>query len=342
MNFELDEDTILLRDSIRDLGKHKAESVRDWQSARALPVAWLNELEEMGLLAMRVPEDEGGAGLSTLAALAVLQELGAFCASTAVSVAVHNMLGLGLGAAGGPGLIGLARGVEASEAAGGFAVQGVDPVAIGATGSSRLAVVASVKGNRIPMLVSRNDAVGGARSRTLGLRAADIGSVSFDGAPAIALRGELAAAQTDLRLALGFIAAGIGRAALAEGTRYAMERQQFGKPIAKFQAIQWKLADLATGLDAAELMLGLAAARTDSARPAAAARATLAAVQSVTLGCSDMLQIHGGYGYTEEYAVERLYRDAKAVALYAGVRSEARTTVAEGILARFAPGAAVR
>ncbi len=83
-------------------------------------------------------------------------------------------------------------------------------------------------------------------------------------------------------------------------------------------------------------MLGLAAARTDAERPAAAGRAALAAVEAVTRGCSDMLQIHGGYGYTEEYAIERLYRDAKAVALYAGIRSEARMTVADGIVARFA------
>lgn len=334
MNFELDEDTILLRDSIRDLGKQKAEAAAGWESARELPQEWVAELSEMGLLAMRVPEDDGGAGLSTLAALAVLQELGTFCASTAVTVAVHNLLGLGLGSTG-DGLVGLVRGVEASTSSDGFVVHGTDRVAIGATGAPQLAVVATVEGNSTPMLVSRTDAVAGTRSRTLGLRATDIGSVALDGVRAVALPGDLPTAQTDLRLALGFIAAGIGRAALAEGTSYAMERQQFGKPIAKFQAIQWKLADLATGLDAAELMLGLAAARTDEGRPAAAARATLAAVQAVTVGCSDMLQIHGGYGYTEEYAVERLYRDAKAVALYAGVRSEARATVADAIRTRF-------
>ncbi|MBV1860329.1 MAG: acyl-CoA dehydrogenase family protein [Nannocystaceae bacterium] len=337
MNFELDEDTILLRDSVRELGKQKADAVAGWESARALPEHWLSELEQMGLLAMRVPEADGGAGLSTLAALAVLQELGAFCASTAVTVAVHNLLGLGLGATG-EEPIGLVRGVEATASSDGFVVHGVDRSAVGATRASRLAVVATVQGSPTPILVSRTQQVAGTRSRTLGLRAADIGSVGLDGVPAVALPGDLGTAQTDLRLAFGFIAAGVGRAALAQGIGYARERQQFGKPIAKFQAIQWKLADLATGLDAAELMLGSAANRADEGRPAAAARATLAAVQAVSIGCSEMLQIHGGYGYTEEYAVERLYRDAKALALYAGVRSDARTTVAEGILARFAAG----
>lgn len=338
MNFQLDEDTVLLRDSVRELGKQKAEDVPAWESARALPEAWLSELGEMGLLAMQVPEEQGGAGLSTLASLAVLEELGAFSAATAVTVAVHNLLGLGLGAdAPGEGVLGFAKGLSATRSGDGFVVTGVDRAAFGAASASAFVVLAEVDGVVTPLRVTRGEGMDASASRTLGLRAADIGVARFEGATATALRGDVARAQADFQLALGFIAAGIGRAALAEGTGYALERQQFGKPIAKFQAIQWKLADLSMGLDAAELMLGVAADRGDDGRPAAAARATLAAVQSATTGCSDMLQIHGGYGYTEEYAIERLYRDARAVALYAGVREAARDTVAQAIVARFAP-----
>ena len=338
MNFQLDEDTILLRDSVRDLGKQKAESVGAWESARALPPEWLRELGEMGLLAMRVPEDQGGAGLSSLAALAVLEELAAFSAATAVTVAVHNLLALGLGAALEDGAVyGLARGVQAVASGDGFVVTGTDASAIGATEAQAFVVLAEVEGTTRALWVRRSEAVTATRGRTLGLRSADLGAVTFDGASASALPGDLTTAWDDFRVALGFIAAGVARAALTEGTAYALERQQFGRPIAKFQAIQWKLADLATGLEAAELMLGVAAARTDEGRSAAAARATLQAVQTATTGCSDMLQIHGGYGYTEEYAIERLYRDARAVALYAGVREAARDTVAQAIVARFAP-----
>lgn len=332
MNFELDEDTILLRDSVRELGKQKAEDVAGWESARALPEAWLSELGEMGLLAMRVPEDDGGAGLSTLASLAVIEELGAFSASTAFTVAVHNLLGLGLGASGpDSAVVGFARGFEATPSADGFSLSGRDPAAFEAS-SGPVVALANLDGVATPMLVSAE----GSRSRTLGLRAADVGALSLDGAAATKLDGNANEALTDFRLALGFIAAGVARAALRVGTEYALERQQFGKPIAKFQAIQWKLADLATGLDSAELMLGVAAGRTGDARDAAAARATLAATQAATTGCSEMLQVHGGYGYTEEYAIERLYRDAKALALYAGVRTEARAVVANGILSRYA------
>lgn len=331
MNFELDEDTILLRDSVRELGKQKSEEVAAWESARALPEGWLCELGEMGLLAMRVPEDDGGAGLSTLASLAVIEEIGAFSASTAFTVAVHNLLGLGLGAsAPASGVIGFARGFDATPSGEGFSLSGADPAAFGAS-SGTVVALATVDGATVPTLVRAQ----GSRSRTLGLRAADIGTLALDGAEAATLEGDVGEALADFRLALGFIAAGVARAALRVGTEYALERQQFGRPIAKFQAIQWKLADLATGLDAAALMLGVAAERTDEGRPAAAARAALAATHAATTGCSEMLQIHGGYGYTEEYAIERLYRDAKALAVYAGVRAEARRTVAEGIVQRF-------
>lgn len=333
MNFQLDEDTILLRDSVRELAKQKAEVVAGWDSARALPEEWLGELGEMGLLAMQVPEEQGGAGLSTLASLAVLEELGALCASTALTVAVHNLLGLGLGADAAGGILGFARGLEAAGHGEGYRVSGTDPAVFGATTAAGFVVLATVDGAVVPLHVRRADLTA-ERSRTLGLRAADIGAVAFTNAPATRLPGDVARAWTDFRLALGFIAVGIGRAALAEGVGYAQEREQFGKPIAKFQAIQWKLADLATGLDAAMLMLGTAATRGEG-RDAAAARASLVAVQAVTTGCSDMLQVHGGYGYTEEYAIERHYRDARAVALYAGIRDEARAAVAEGIVARY-------
>ncbi len=337
MNFELDEDTLLFRDSVRELGKHRADAVRDWESARSLPSPWLGELGELGLLAMQVPEAEGGAGLSTLAAMAVLQELGRFSASTAVTVAVHNVLGLGVGAsAEQKTVVGFARGLQASRAADGVTVQGTDAAAFGVASAPRLVVFASLEGTVRPFLVSRDATVRGQSSRTLGLRAADIGSVTFEGAPATPLDGDAGRAWQDFGLSLGFIAAGIGRAALAEGTAYALERQQFGRPIAKFQAIQWKLADLATGLDAAELMLGIAAGRTDDGRAAAVGRAVLAATTAASAGCSDMLQVHGGYGYTQEYPIERLYRDARAVALYAGVREATRTTVADAITARYA------
>ena len=346
MNFQLDEDTILLRDSIRELGKQKAEHVAGWDADRALPGAWIEELSELGLLAMRVPEADGGAGLTTLAAMAVLEELAQFSAATAFTVAVHNVLGLGHADAQAAApveegvLLGFADGGSTLTAVGSgdaWTLQGTVELAFGATGAGAWVVTATVEGAHQAFLVRRSDAVRSSRARTLGLRAADIGTLRVEGATATRLDSKHARVAADWTAALGFLAAGIGRAALAEGTAYAKDRQQFGKPIAAFQAIQWKLADLATALDAAELMLGVAANRDDEGRTAAIARATLAAVEPVTQGCSNMLQVHGGYGYTEEYAIERLYRDARAVALYAGVRARTKAVVAEAVAQRFSP-----
>lgn len=336
MNFQLDEDTILLRDSVRELGKQTAEAVPQWEAARALPTSWFEQLRELGLLGMRLPEAQGGAGLSTLAALAVLEELAACSASAALSVAVHEFLGLGAAGHDAASLcesvLGHAAGLELD----GDVLRGEVTPAFGGNAVTHWVATAQHEGVTRAFVLDAAS-VEFSPSRTLGLRAASIGTAVVDGtARSVGDAASLLKAQQDWTLALGFIAAGIGRAALAEGVRYASEREQFGRPIAKFQAIQWKLADLSTGLDAAELMLGVAAGREDAERGAAIARATVACVELVTRGSSDMLQIHGGYGYTEEFAIERHYRDARAVALYAGVRDSLRSTAAQSLLARFA------
>ncbi len=347
MNFQLDEDTILLRDSVRELGRQNAEAAAAWDVARALPQTWIPQLAEQGLLAMRIPEAEGGAGLSTLSALAVLEELAAFDAATAFTLGVHNVLGLGHAAEVASGLVeagalvgfaetdGDGDAVVAHSGPDGWTLQGTKSLAFLPTRADAWVVTATVQGATRAFVVRRGPAVTAARARTLGLRAADLGSLSFAGAPAQPLGTEVRPeVYADWLLALGFVVAGVGRSALAEGTRYAQERQQFGRPIAAFQAIQWKLADLATALDAAQLMLGVACGRRDD-RTAAAARAACGCIEPVTRGCSEMLQIHGGYGYTHEFAVERAYRDARALAQYAGVPERTKAVAARSVVDRF-------
>jgi alkylation response protein AidB-like acyl-CoA dehydrogenase len=174
------------------------------------------------------------------------------------------------------------------------------------------------------------------RDETLGMRAADLGPLRLHTVrlPATAeLRPfDADAAVAAMLVGLGAIAVGLSSSALLRARDYALQRQQFGQPIATFQAIQWKLADFATGLDAARLMVRKAAATGD---PIAAARAAIKAADVAIRGCSEALQIHGGFGYTREYPLERWLRDARFCGLFANQLTTGRTAIAHAIAARF-------
>ena len=136
------------------------------------------------------------------------------------------------------------------------------------------------------------------------------------------------------RIGIASQAVGIGRAALEEALAYAKEREQFGKPISQFQAIQWKLADMATELDAAELLTLRAAYREDRQLPyeKEAAMAKCFASDAAMRATIEGVQILGGYGYIKEYPMERHMRDAKICQIYEGTNEIMRLVVARNII----------
>lgn len=137
------------------------------------------------------------------------------------------------------------------------------------------------------------------------------------------------------RIGIAAQAVGIARAALEESIKYAKEREQFGKPIAGFQGVQWMIADMATQIDAARL-LTLRAAHVKSKGKRfskEAAMAKLFASETCVNATRLAVQIHGGYGYMKEYAVERYYRDAKIIEIYEGT-SEIMRMIISGALLR--------
>ncbi len=137
------------------------------------------------------------------------------------------------------------------------------------------------------------------------------------------------------RIGIASQAVGIGVACLEAGLLYAKERQQFGQPIAGFQAVQWKLADMATKLDAARLLVHRAAWLRDRGEPCGrqAAQAKLAASQACNLAADESLQIHGGAGYTDHFEIERLFRDARITEIYEGATDIQRLVIARSLLA---------
>ena len=136
------------------------------------------------------------------------------------------------------------------------------------------------------------------------------------------------------RIGIGAQALGIAQAAYDVARNYALERKQFGKRIGEFQAIQWKLADMATEIDAARLLVYRAAWLKQQGKPhtEAGAKAKLFASEMARRQTAEAIQILGGYGYTKEFPVERYYRDAKITEIYEGTSEIQRLVIARSIL----------
>ena len=136
------------------------------------------------------------------------------------------------------------------------------------------------------------------------------------------------------RVGIGALALGLAQAAYDEALRYAKDREAFGQPIANFQAIQWMLADAATEIEAARLLVHKAAWLKGLGRPYSkmASMAKLFATEVSERVCRNAIQIHGGYGYSSEFAVERLYRDTRLMTIGEGTSEIQRLVIARHIL----------
>jgi len=146
--------------------------------------------------------------------------------------------------------------------------------------------------------------------------------------------GELAGG----RIGIGSLGLGIGLAAMDHATKYANERQQFGQKISNFQAIQWMIADSYTELEAARLLLMNAAFRKEQGRSYAkeASMAKVYATESANRACYNALQMLGGYGYTNDFPIERYTRDARITTIYEGTSEIQRLIISREILRGFA------
>ena len=136
------------------------------------------------------------------------------------------------------------------------------------------------------------------------------------------------------RITIGALAVGLGRGALEEARAYARERRAFGRPIGEFQAISFALADMATEVDASRLLVWRAAALCDAGRPFGreASMAKLFSSEAAMRATSKAIQVHGGYGYTRDFPVERQFRDAKLCEIGEGTSEIQRLVIARSIL----------
>ncbi|MFT5698642.1 MAG: alkylation response protein AidB-like acyl-CoA dehydrogenase [Desulforhopalus sp.] len=186
----------------------------------------------------------------------------------------------------------------------------------------------------------------GKKEEKMGQHASATNEILFQNCriPATALMGKLndgfRAAVTELaggRIGIGSLGLGLGLAAMDAATRYSLERKQFGKKISEFQAIQWKIADMYTALEAGRLLLMSAAFKKEQGRSFSkeASMAKVFTTEAANEACYEAMQIFGGYGYTTDFPIERYARDVRITTIYEGTSEIQRLIISREILNQF-------
>ncbi len=379
MDLDLAPEHALLRDTIRDfMTTEVAPLVDEHERERRFPTEIVQRIGEMGWLGIPIPEDEGGAGLDTLAYAIAVEEIGRVWGSLGLIVAAHTSLGCGpLHLAGTDeqkrrylvpmasgkvlGAYGLTEPGAGSDAGGTRTTARLEDDCGVLDGSKRFITNAGQAGTyvvtaktgttdrgdaEISAFIVPADTAGfsvGRLEDKLGLHASATGELRFENAriPAENLLG----AQGDGfrmflkildggRISIGALALGLAQAALDASIPYAQTREQFGRPIGTFQGVAFMVADMATEIEAARALVWKAAWLKDQGRDygLAAAEAKLFASEVSSRATNAAIQIHGGYGYTTDYPVERYLRDAKLTEIGEGTSQVQRLVIARRIL----------
>ncbi|MEM7676168.1 MAG: acyl-CoA dehydrogenase family protein [Myxococcota bacterium] len=324
MRYALTDDQAMIQDAVRRFAEAEvAPHAYEWDGASAAQSSVFAALAELGLMGMRVSESAGGAGLDPLAALIAVEALAAADGGLAWTVALHNLLALPLLEAAGHeqvAMLAAGEGVAAWFEAPLTAQVDGRSVCLNGTaawvpraGQARLLVGWIPKVGAIAISPTADGVRVTPADGAMGLRSCAPATIRFEDSVATRLDGPDRQIELSAWYALGrsAVAIGVAKGALRAATRYAQEREQFGRPIAQFQAVQWMLAETATEIDAAELLAWSAVG--PPLLPEGAARAALYALPTATRAGMRAVQIFGGNGYVREYPVERCLRDAKAL-----------------------------
>jgi alkylation response protein AidB-like acyl-CoA dehydrogenase len=362
-------------DLAREFARTKIEPhAAEWDRTRHFARDVIDELGRLGFLGMCTPEEYDGMALDTATYLLALEELAAADASIAVSVAIHNAIPTTmLVRHGSPEqkqrwLRSMARG----ELLAGFALSepesGSDAQSLraraardgehwvlsgtkawatnGGTADVMMVIVRTARG--ISVFIVPSDTPGyrpGRPEDKMGLRASNTVAIALEDVrlPADHLLGEegrgFAYAMEGLdagRLGIAIQAVGIARRALEHSIAYCAERQQFGKALREFEAVQFKLADMATRVEAARALAHMAATRKDRGEAVTthASMAKVFASETAMWVTTQAVQLFGGYGYMRDFPVEKLFRDAKATEIYEGTSEIQRIVIGRGLYPR--------
>ena len=374
--FEISDEENLMAQTARDFAARRlAAGAAERDRTGRFPVEEVGELGELGLLAMKVPADHGGAGATNVGYALAMQAVAETCASTAVILASSN----------------LAAKILADHASPEQRVRWLEPYARGDVGPASFALTEPLGGSDAAAIRTRARLEGsewildgekcwitsgahaafhvvfartgdgkdgmscfvvergtkgltvGKEEDKMGQRSSGTAALAFEHCrvPADNLVGRPGGGYSIALSALGAgrvgiaaLAIGIGEAALTAALAYAKERRAFGQAISEFQNTQFVLADSRADLDAAWLLMLRAARMLDDSQRAVAetSMAKLFATEACGRVVDRAVQIHGGYGYSREFLVERLYRDARVTRIYEGTNEIQRVVIARELL----------
>ena len=357
MNFELNENQIMIAQMIRDFGAKEITPFRkDWDDKQEFPLELFKKLGELGLMGVLVPTQYGGAGFGYFEYVTAISELAKLDPAIALSMAAHNSLCTGhimmfgnedqkkkyipkLATCEFLGAWGLTEPNTGSDAGNmrTVAVEDGDHYIIN---GAKNFITHGVSGD-VAVVIARTGEIGDSHGMTafivekgtkgfkggrkedkLGMRASETAEMIFEDCKVhkSQVLGEVGEGFIQSmkildggRISIAALSLGIAEGALQESIQYSKERQQFNQPISKFQGISFKLADMATQVEAAKLLTFKAADLKNKGQKVtmAGAQAKYYASEVAVSVANEAVQIFGGYGFTKDYPVEKYYRDAK-------------------------------
>jgi alkylation response protein AidB-like acyl-CoA dehydrogenase len=368
--------------AVQELARKFAEEeirphVMKYDESQEFPFEIIQKASQLGFMGMTWPEELGGAGLTEMEAIIIIEEVAKVDPSVALTIASHNSLCTGhimkfgseeqkkkyvpdlasgrkLGAWGltepGSGSDSGSMKTTATRDGKDWILNGSKSfITQGSVGSTYviMAVTDRSKGKHgISAFILEKGMKGftiGKKENKLGMRCSDTATLIFENVrvPGENLIGEegqgfkqALAVLDGGRIGIAALSVGIAQGALDASLKYAKQRVQFGKPIAEFQAIQWKLADMATEINAARLLTQRAAwlATKGMNFTLAVSQAKLFASEVAVRATNEAVQIHGGYGFIKEFPVEKLYRDVKLMTIGEGTSEVQKMVIARQLL----------
>ncbi len=373
----LTEEQLMIRDMARDFSQKKLlPNAEEWDKNKMFPAAEIQEMGELGLLGMTMPEEWGGSDVGYVSFALALEEIAAGDGACSTILSVHNSVGCGPVLSHGSDFLKekYLKPMAAGELLSCFCLTeshaGSDASALKTravkdgddyvlNGSKQF--ITSGKNAQIAIVFAVTDPTAGKRGISafliptdnpgykvssledkMGQNASDTASIFFDDCriPASHLIGKegegykIALSNLESgRIGISAQCVGMARAAYEAALIYAQERKSFGKEIFEHQAVSFRLADMATKIEASHLMVMNAAALIDAGKPALkeACMAKLFASEAAEEVCSAAIQVLGGYGYVKDYPVERIYRDVRVAQIYEGTSDIQKIIIARQI-----------